>query len=223
MSICYQGKMPQESPDPIMDDSNLKPQGVHLQTMSLEEANEYPVIKNLEVKVQQVLALTAFGFSPKTIGKAWGCKGSSIKDIIRKYDPENKFSISKHSKRAFLTKMLEARAAEALAYITPEKLEASNAYALASIAEKMLRTINLLEPRESTRIMVGSVTDIMNRLKQKPIELVRNEDGSYGEQGGGDEPAADRDSDITEAEPTGEQPEVPKEPASVGDNVLQNP
>ena len=185
--------LPEESPDPLMDGTNLKPQGVHIQTMSLEEASNYPAIKNLEARIQQILALTAFGFSPKTIGKAWGVRSNTIKEALKKYDPENKFTISRQAKRAFLTKMLESRAAEALAYITPEKLEASNAFALASIAEKMLKTITAMEPRDSTKIMVGTVDDIMKKLKQKPIELVRGTDGSYRE-------ASDTDADDSDDE-----------------------
>jgi len=95
--------------------------------------------------------------------------------------------------------MLESRAAEALAYITPEKLEASNAFALASIAEKMLRTVASLEPRDSTRVLVGTVDEIMKKLKQKPIELVKGEDGSYREQSDTDD----------SSEHTGEEQEAP--------------
>lgn len=151
---------------------------VHIEPMSLEDAANFPHIKKLASKVQQILALTAFGFSASTIARAWGVRPSAIRHMMATYDPDRKFQLSKQAKRAFLTKMLESRAAEALAYITPEKLEKANALALATIAEKMLKTIQTMEPKEGTRIMVGSVSDILNRLKA-PIELERNDDGIY--------------------------------------------
>jgi len=165
--------------EPLADDATLTPRSVYIEPMSLDEASELPNLHNLEARIQQTLALTSFGFSASTIAKAWGIGETEVRGIINKYDPERKFQISKATKRAFLTKMLESRAAEALAYITPKKLEEASAADLIGVAERALRSISNMEPRDSTRVLVGSIDDVLRRLSQKPIELTKASDGTY--------------------------------------------
>jgi hypothetical protein len=165
--------------DVLADDATVSPKTVHLEPVPIDESLRFIDVERLEAKVQQVLALTSFGFSTDTIAKAWGSSRREIANIVKKYDPDRKFQLSKSAKRAFLTKMLESRAGEALAYLTPDKLKAAKAVDLATIAEKMLCSIAKMEPRDTHKVLVGSIDDVMKRLSQKPIELEEVKDGVF--------------------------------------------
>ena len=103
--------------------------------LSLEELRDFPDIRNESERNQLVMAAVACGYSQPFIARAFKVSQPSINEVIRRIDPDGMFKISPNGKKALMTRMYEMRGMEALASITPEKLEDASARDLASIAK----------------------------------------------------------------------------------------
>jgi predicted transcriptional regulator len=99
-----------------------------------------PPPEGMPERVQQVMCLQACGFSQASIANLLGVTRQAINDMITRYDPNKRFTMTVSERKRFLAKLWEAKAGEALLHITPEKLAASRAGALAGIA----RTASLM-------------------------------------------------------------------------------
>lgn len=107
-----------------------------------------PKLVDIPEKAQQIFALLACGFSASSIAKLAKCTPGAIRHMIDKYDPKHEFALSPQEKRAFLAKLWEARAGEALLHMTPDKLEEASAVELATIAAKATKVLPSLQQRE---------------------------------------------------------------------------
>lgn len=92
-------------------------------------------VTSMPVKVQQVLALMACGFSIASIAKLSKVTPSAISNLVERWDPNRQFTLTNKEKRMFLAKLWQARAGEALLRMTSEKLEDCSAMELAQIAK----------------------------------------------------------------------------------------
>lgn len=107
-----------------------------------------PSLENIPEKAQQYLALAACGFSYASIARLAGVSPAAVRDSVLRYDPKKQFSLTKNEKSAFLRKLWEARAGEALMFLTPEKLENASASQLASIARTSTKILNEMPEKE---------------------------------------------------------------------------
>jgi len=116
-----------------MYNSIMKEEDVIPQLPVIIEA-KVPEIQDIPIKAQQVLCLVSCGFSKASIARLLDVTDSAIGQLINKHDPEHQFALSKNARRAFLAKLWEARAGEALLHITPDKLEKASVGVLARVA-----------------------------------------------------------------------------------------
>ena len=118
--------------------------------MTLEDLRGFPMLRDMNEKDKAILCLNACGFSQAFIAKAMGVTQQAIFQRLEKCDPERVFSLSPKSKKAFMTRLAESRGLEALAYLSPEKLEDSSANELINIAGKAVDISQ--KDRKSTRL-----------------------------------------------------------------------
>jgi hypothetical protein len=103
---------------------------------TLPETIEVEVpLDSIPVKAQQVMALLACGFSVTSVAKLAHSNSTAISNLVDRFDPDHKFTMSAKEKRKFLGRLWEARAGEALLRMTPEKMEECSALQLAAIAK----------------------------------------------------------------------------------------
>jgi len=109
-----------------------------------------PQLSEIPENVLQILCLLACNFSIASVARLCKCSSSNIHQFITKYDPDREFRMSSGEKKKFLSKLFEARAGEALLYITPDKLEESSAVQLARLAQLATKAAQDLEVEEDT-------------------------------------------------------------------------
>ena len=126
----------------------------------VDVSSDLPAIADMPLKAQMILALVAVGFSFRGIGKVLGCESATVSYYVTRYDPEGRFTLSKDAKRAFIAKLWEGRAAEALSHITPEKLQQSTARDLAYVAKTAVQAMENNESGKRDR-----TSDFVNKLK----------------------------------------------------------
>lgn len=123
--------------------------------MEIETSSLVPTTVELDIEryagmpevAQQVMALVAMGFSLSSIAEFHKTSIANISQMIKRHDPEGRFHLTTKERRRFLAKIWEARALEALLYITPEKLKESNVMSLVRLAEAATRISSDIEPR----------------------------------------------------------------------------
>lgn len=92
-------------------------------------------LSEIPVRIQGIFCLLACGFSTNAVAELTKTSHANINTLVRRYDPERKFYLTPNERRRFIAQLWEARAAEALLRVTPEKMEALDAVDLIKIAD----------------------------------------------------------------------------------------
>ncbi|MBM3300169.1 MAG: hypothetical protein FJY85_09460 [Deltaproteobacteria bacterium] len=101
---------------------------------------DVPKPGDMPARAQQVLCLLACGFSPTSIAKLAKITPQAVSNLVSRYDPDKKVTLTSKERRAFISQLWEARGIEALLHITPAKLADSTAKDLAGIAALAARS-----------------------------------------------------------------------------------
>lgn len=130
-------------------DESTDDQSALMEIMPATVEVDEPKLSDIPEKVQQFLCLRACGFSTSSIAKLAKIDPRTVSGQITKYDPDNKVTLTVKERKAFLAKLWEARATEALLHITPDKMEASDARSLAGIAAVATKSAKALQSVEA--------------------------------------------------------------------------
>ena len=148
--------------------------GITLQTdvMCLEEVAQFPKLAQETPRNQGIVCALACGYSQGFIAKMFGLAQPTVWEIIQRIDPDGMFKLSPNAKKAFVTRLAEARGMEALSSITPEKLEESSAKELSGIAKDMAAlssSLNTSKHKDLTPSRLDSLID--GALEAERVEV----------------------------------------------------
>ena len=138
--------------------------------LSIEEMQGFPALKKESERNQMIMCATACGFSQPFIAKALGVSQPTINEIIQRIDPDHMFRVSPDAKKAFMTQMFQTRGTEALASITPEKLEESSASDLARIAKTMTDAAQNLNQSKHKEVSGNRLEMLMAQIENERVE-----------------------------------------------------
>ena len=130
--------------------------------LSAADLVDYPKLKNESPRNQAVMCAYACGYGQRFIAKMFGIKQPTVNVLINRIDPNKMFKVSADSKKAFLTRIAESRAVEAISSITPEKLEDASAKELTAIAKDCVaisQGLNQSKHKELTASRLDSLID----------------------------------------------------------------
>ena len=98
------------------------------------EVTEMPDLVHVPEKFQAMLVLRAMGWTYQSIGSIFDVSHVAVLKTCNRYDPDKRINLTKEVRREFLAKMFEAKASEALACLTPEKMKNAKPETLGKIA-----------------------------------------------------------------------------------------
>jgi hypothetical protein len=122
-----------------MENDNEFPEldGIELEPSPLPdsiEVTELPALSGVPERFQQMLVLRAMGFTYQSIGEQFQVSHVAVRKACIRYDPDGQVNMSKDDRRSFLVQLYEAKAAEALMYLTPDKIKNASPAVMAKIA-----------------------------------------------------------------------------------------
>ena len=127
----------------------------------------YPDLRRMSKRDQLILCGRAFGLSFEAIGEAVGLSRQGVLHVVTKQDPERKIEMSKDAKRAYVARMVEARAMDAVRAITGEKLKESSARELSQIAKNLSALGESTKGHEGRRIPAGRMDSLLAELDRE--------------------------------------------------------
>jgi len=116
--------------------------GFDSEIITTEALRKFPALRDMPPRPQVVLGAMALGFSQQYIAKAFGISKQAIGKMQKRYDPHRAYALSPEAKKAFMTRLVESKALDAIGSITQEKLDESSAKDLTVIG-KNLNDINM--------------------------------------------------------------------------------
>ena len=137
--------------------------------LDIEELAKYPEIRGLAPRYQAILCAYACGYATRFIADMVGMKQPNVMKIIDKYDPDRMFKIGPDAKKAFMTRIIESRMAEAITSITPEKLKASSAKELMSITKDGASIVANMNQSKHTAVRPGKLASLLEAVEQERI------------------------------------------------------
>ena len=141
--------------------------------MSAEDLVNYPKIKGESPRDQGIMCAYACGYGQRYIAKMFGIGQPAVCKIIKRIDPDHTFRVTADAKKAFITRIAESRAVEALSMITYEDLQESSATEKARVADTMLKitqSLNQSKHKELGASMLDSLID--GAIKEAEVVVV---------------------------------------------------
>ena len=138
--------------------------------LSTEEVRDFPMLSGMRERDRAILCLNACGFSQGFIAKAMGMSQPSVWERISVCDPQRMFTLSPKAKKAFMTRLAESRGLEALAYLTPEKLEAAGARELMSIAKDAVSVSQQLNQSKHKELGGTKLDYMLKQIEEEGAE-----------------------------------------------------
>lgn len=134
--------------------------------LTADAIERFPDLVDLSERDMLVMMAYAHGFRYRYISRAVGISATRICQIIKQHDPCGRYKMDDESMKVFIKKSALALQAEAIASITPEKLEEENASSLSKIAETGAKIVAQQE----------RVNDHLDdkRIKKVTVEFVDN-------------------------------------------------
>ena len=130
-----------------------------------------PDIAKVPEHVLQILCLLACNFSQASIARFKKVDPSYISNQVTRFDPHKEFRMTKAEQQKFLAKLFQARAGEALMFITPEKMESADAAKLMRIAATGMKLATDIDAKdEPDPKNPYDVLDSMGRTEQSPSD-----------------------------------------------------
>ena len=111
---------------------------LHGELLSSADMDGFPEIQKLSLVNQGIMCAHAMGYSQRAIADMFDKEQPNVCALIKRVDPKGMIKVTPQTKKAFQIRMLEARAMEALSYITPEKLKAAGAGELTKVSTALL-------------------------------------------------------------------------------------
>lgn len=121
--------------------------------MGLEALGEFPELMKEPPRNQVIMAATALGMSQPMIADAFGVSQPTINEIINRIDPQRKMRAGKDARKAFLTRLYESRAMEAVGSITFDEIKQLNALEkgkLSKLCSEAMANLNASKHREKS-------------------------------------------------------------------------
>ena len=87
-------------------------------------------LKKEPQSVQQIIALSACGFSRRAVARAFGIDPATVQYHIDKHDPNRVLVPTQEARRHLLGTLLESKVGDCLLMLTPEKIGKLNALEL---------------------------------------------------------------------------------------------
>jgi len=134
------------------------------------ELSKFPVIKDLEPRIQAQLCAYACGYGTPFIAKMFGISQPAVVKTLNRYDPERMFKIGPDAKKAFITRIVESRMAEAITSITPEKFEASTAKELTGIAKDLATIQANMNQSKHKNVDQGRLASLLEASERERVE-----------------------------------------------------
>jgi hypothetical protein len=138
--------------------------------MSLDDMKGFPHLDEMDEKDRAILCMNACGFSQGFMARVLGMAQPSVWERLKKADPDGMFTLSAQSKKAFMTRLAESRGLEALAYITPEKLEGSSARELIGIAKDAVGISQQLNQSKHKEVSVSKLDYMIDAMNSEASE-----------------------------------------------------
>lgn len=162
--------MSDEIPDAQLPKINLD--GINLPGY-LEIRERVVDLREVPERGQVVLALRAFGLSLPHIAGLCRCSVSTVRQYLKRYDPDGACTITEEGRRTITSSMLMSGAISALMYITPAKMKLSSASDLASVAQKFVMTAEKI--RELDKASKDGKQKMQQALSVLDCEIVDKE------------------------------------------------
>lgn len=137
--------------------------------LTAEDIAEYPEIKKLCPKHQAIMCAYSCGYGLRFIAKMFDMQQPNVVKLINRIDPARTFKVGAAAKKAFLQRIAESRAAEALSSITPEKLEASTAKELAGIGKDMMSIAGGLSNTKHKEIGSSKLDSLLEAVENERL------------------------------------------------------
>ena len=134
------------------------------------ELSKFPVIKTLEPRTQAMLCAYACGYGTPFIAKMFDVSQPAVVKMINRHDPDRMFKIGPDAKKAFITRIVESRMAEAITSITPEKFEASTAKELTGIAKDLATIQANMNQSKHKSVDRGRLASLLEASELERIE-----------------------------------------------------
>lgn len=151
--------------------------------MGLEELSDYPELKKEPDRNHVIMGCVALGISQNVIADTLGVSQVTITRIVNRIDPERKMRVSKAAKKAFLTRLYETRAMEALSYITPEKLKAASARDLMALSKQATDAMASMNQSKHRDISSNKLDRMLAALEDDTAaDVVEVGDATYEEE-----------------------------------------
>jgi hypothetical protein len=141
--------------------------------MTAQDLTDFPKLRGESPRDQMIMAAYSLGYGQRYIAKALGVQQPCISKVIAKIDPEHTFRISADAKKAFITRIAESRAVEAISLITYEDLVDSSATEKARVADTMLKitqSLNQSKHKELGASMLDNLID--GAIKEAEVIVV---------------------------------------------------
>jgi len=145
-----------------------------------ETLAKYPVLKEIPPRHQAIMCAYACDYSTRYIGEMVGMKQPNVMSVINKYDPDRMFKIGPEAKKAFMTRLIESRMAEALTSITPEKLSQSSAKELMSITKDGATIVANMNQSKHKSVRPGKLASLLEAVEQERIANLGDADVEEG-------------------------------------------
>lgn len=171
MTKKYKPKQPDNtSPDKDLVVRSMLHESMAGDIMGIAELQDYPELKGMDDRDVAILCMTAAGMSQSFIARALGIKQPSVHERLTRADPDRRFTLSPKAKKAFMTRFAETRGIEALASITPEKLESASATELMRIAKDAVNVSQQLNQSKHKDISANKLDHMLALIEADGVE-----------------------------------------------------
>jgi hypothetical protein len=152
------GKMELPESEEVGNSSQLMADDI----ISSQDLVDFPKIKDESPRNQSLMCAYACGYSTRFIAESFNISQPTVFNIIKRIDPTGAFRISPDGKKAFLTRICESRAMEAMGSITPEDYRNSTGVEKARIADISIKISQSLNQTKHKSISVSRLDSIID-------------------------------------------------------------
>ena len=137
--------------------------------MDSEILDKYPDMRKMTKRQQVILASAALGLGHRGIAHAFGISKEAVQQVLMLVDPDKTVRMTKEGRKAFMTRMVEARASEAVLAITPEKLNDSSAKELTVIAKNLASISQAMNQSKHKAVSSGRLVSLMDEIEAERV------------------------------------------------------
>ena len=140
--------------------------------LGAEELEQFPDIKSMSERNQGVFAMHVCGYGPAFMAKAFGVSQPCITRLLNRLDPDRRYKLDPNAKKAFLTRVLTSKAAEAMACITPDKLMDASAKELTGVMKDCLGMSETLNQSKHAQLSTGRLDNLLDEIEREALAKI---------------------------------------------------